>query len=111
MTSLPRSKVVAITTISTPVLEHYWEDSPELTGWGAVVGKYPDGTPAIVEGSSGKGWVILTGVHPEAPERWRRGLAFTAPAGLANAYSGTLIEAALNATSLPHFLPAIRSEL
>ena len=32
-----------------------------------MVGKYPDGTPAIVEGTFGNGWVILSGVHPEAP--------------------------------------------
>src|SRR5262249_31105470 len=65
-----RRAAVAISGIGTPALEHYWEDGPQLTGWGAVVGKYPDGTPAIVEGTSGKGWVILTGVHPEAPANW-----------------------------------------
>ena len=98
-----RKTAVAITTVDTPVLEHYWEDGPQLTGWGAVVGKYPDGTPAIVEGTSGKGWVILTGVHPEAPESWRRGLTFTTPASVDNAYAGKLIGAALHRTSLPHY--------
>ena len=39
----------------TPTLEQYWEDGPEFTGWGEVVGKYPDGTPAIVEGFSSGG--------------------------------------------------------
>jgi hypothetical protein len=68
-----------------------------------VVGKYPDGTPAIVEGSSGKGWVILTGVHPEAPANWRRGMAFTTPASVDHAYAATLIHAALNGTRLPHY--------
>jgi glutamine amidotransferase-like uncharacterized protein len=98
-----RKAAVAIAGVGTPPIELYWEDGPELTGWGAVVGKYPDGTPAIVEGASGKGWVILTGVHPEAPESWRRGMTFTAPASVANAYAGTLIEAALHRTSLPHY--------
>ena len=46
---------VAITGVGSPALEHYWEDGPQFTGWGAVVGKYPDGIPAIVEGASGKG--------------------------------------------------------
>jgi len=67
----------------TPAIEHYWEEEPKFTGWGAVVGKYPDETPAIVEGTSGKGWVILCGLHPEAPESWRLGMTFTTPANLA----------------------------
>jgi glutamine amidotransferase-like uncharacterized protein len=94
---------VAVAGVGTPPLEHYWEDGPQFTGWGAVVGKYPDGTPAIVEGTSGKGWVILCGVHPEAPENWRRGMAFTTPASAANAYAGTLIDAAMHGTLLPHY--------
>ncbi len=94
---------VPITGAGTPVIEHYWEDGPQFTGWGEVVGKYPDGTPAIVEGSSGKGWVILCGVHPEAPENWRRGMMFTTPASVANAFAATLIDAALQGTSLPHY--------
>jgi glutamine amidotransferase-like uncharacterized protein len=78
------------------------EDGPQFTGWGAVVGKYPDGTPAIVEGTCGKGWVILTGVHPEAPANWRRGMTFTTPASVDHAYAATLIDAALHGTCLPH---------
>ena len=93
---------VAITRVGTPTIEHYWEDGPQFTGWGAVVGKYPDGTPAIVEGTVGKGFVILSGVHPEAPENWRRGMTFTTPASVANDYAGTLIEAALKGTWLTH---------
>ena len=89
--------------VNAPPIEHYWEDGPELTGWGTVVAKYPDGTPAVVEGTSGRGWVILAGVHPEAPEEWRRGMTFTTPATVANSYAGTLVQAALTRTSLPHY--------
>jgi hypothetical protein len=98
-----RKASVAIAAPGTPAVEHYWEDGPQLSGWGAVVGKYPDGTPAIVEGTSGKGWVILSGVHPEAPERWRRGMTFTSPADVDNAYAAKLIDAALHRTALPHY--------
>lgn len=94
---------VPITTIDAPTLDHYWEDGPQFTGWGDVVGKYPDGTPAIVEGMCGKGWVILSGVHPEAPANWRRGMNFTTPAPVDHAYAGKLIDAALNRTVLPHY--------
>jgi len=61
-----RKAVVRITTPEAPALDQYWESGPQFTGWGEVVGKYPDGTPAIVEASVGRGWVILSGVHPEA---------------------------------------------
>jgi len=94
---------VAIANVGTPALEHYWEDGPQFTGWGEVVGKYPDGTPAIVEGTVGKGWVILCGAHPEAPENWRRGMNFTTPSSVANAYAAKLIDAALHGTRLPHY--------
>ena len=97
-----RKAAVAIAGAGTPTLDQYWEDGPEFTGWGAVIGKYPDGTPAIVEGSFGSGWVILSGVHPEAPANWRRGMTFHTPAGVDHAYAGTLIRAALNRTSLLH---------
>jgi glutamine amidotransferase-like uncharacterized protein len=98
-----RKAAVAIARVDVPAVEHYWEDGPELTGWGTVVAKYPDGTPAVVEGISGKGWVILVGVHPEASETWRRGMRFTTPASVANAYAGTLVQAALTRTWLPHY--------
>lgn len=93
---------VAITCVGAPTLEQYWEDGPQFSGWGAVVGRYPDGTPAIVEGNSGKGWVILSGVHPEAPASWRRGMNFTTPTSEDEAYAARLIDAALNRIELPH---------
>jgi hypothetical protein len=71
-----RKAGVTIAGAGTPPLDQYWEDGPQLTGWGAAVGTYPDGTPAIVEGSFGTGWVILSGVHPEAPASWRGGMTF-----------------------------------
>jgi glutamine amidotransferase-like uncharacterized protein len=94
---------VAINVAGGPTLDQYWEDGPQLAGWGAVVGKYPDGTPAIVEGTFGAGWMILTGVHAEAPESWRDGMTFKTPATDDNTYAGTLIQAALNRTPLSHF--------
>jgi glutamine amidotransferase-like uncharacterized protein len=98
-----RKAAVEIASAGAPALTHYWEDGPQLTGWGDAVAKYPDGTPAIVEGNSGDGWVILSGIHPEAPESWRRGLSFTTPASVDNAYAATLISAALNRIRLEHY--------
>ena len=98
-----RKATVAIVAAGGPTLDQYWEDGPQFTGWGGIVAKYPDGTPAIVEGAFGKGWVILTGVHPEAPEAWRGGMSFSTPAAADNAYAGTLIQAALHGTTLAHY--------
>jgi glutamine amidotransferase-like uncharacterized protein len=98
-----RKAAVAIASAGAPTLDQYWEDGPEFTGWGDVVGKYPDGTAAIVQGTFGSGWVILAGVHPEAPAEWRRGLAFHTPVSADHAYAGKLILAALNRESLPHY--------
>ncbi len=98
-----RKTAVAITNADGSALDQYWEDGPQLTGWGAVIAKYPDGMPAIVEGASGHGWVILSGVHPEAPESWRRGMNFSTPASADHTYAATLVRAALNRTPLPHF--------
>lgn len=98
-----RKSAVRITLAEGPALDQYWEDGPQFSGWGEVVGKYPDGTPAIVEGSVGQGWVILSGVHTEAPASWRRGMAFNTPESADAAYAGTLIVAALNRVTLPHY--------
>lgn len=98
-----RKAAVRIITAAGQALDQYWESGPQFTGWGEVVGKYPDGTPAIVEGSVGQGWVILSGVHPEAPANWRRGIAFNTPVADDTAYAHMLIAAALNRTTLSHY--------
>jgi glutamine amidotransferase-like uncharacterized protein len=98
-----RKTAVAITRVGQPTLDQYWEGGPQLAGWGAVVGKYPDKTPAVVEGTFGSGWVILSGVHPEAPERWRSGMTFSTPASEDNAYAAMLIRAALKREMLTHY--------
>ena len=94
---------VKITQPDGTQLDQYWQDGPELNGWGSIVGKYPDGSAAIVEGKSGAGWIILCGVHPEAPASWRTGMTFTTSVAVDNAYAEKLVTAALSGTSLPHY--------
>jgi glutamine amidotransferase-like uncharacterized protein len=84
-------------------LDVYWQDGPQFTGWGSIVARFPDGTPAVVEGTSGVGWVILAGVHPEAPATWRYGMTFTSSVASNTAYAKTLVSAALHGTYLPHY--------
>lgn len=96
-------EAVEVTGSNGTKLDQYWQNGPQLSGWGQIVGKYPDGTTAIAQGKAGKGWVILSGVHPEAPQGWRGGMTFTTSAAVDNAYAKTLVTAALNGTTLPHF--------
>lgn len=98
-----RKAAVRVTNAEGPALDQYWEDGPELSGWGDAIAAYPDGKPAVAEGFVGSGWVILTGIHPEAPESWRLHLPFSTPADASNAYAMKLIDAALNRKQLPHY--------
>jgi hypothetical protein len=98
-----RKAALAIARPGEPPIEQYWEDGPELSGWGDVVARYPDGTPAVVEGRVGQGWAILAGVHPEAPASWRHGMIFATPLAVDRAYAARLLQAALSRTALPHF--------
>ena len=98
-----RKAVVKVLPAGAPAADQYWEDGPQLSGWGDVVARYEDGTPAVVEGKVGVGFVVLSGIHPEAPNSWRRGLAFKTPVSIDNAYAAQLIEAALKGSSLPHY--------
>jgi glutamine amidotransferase-like uncharacterized protein len=98
-----RKAAVPISSAGGATLEQYWEDGPQLAGWGAVVAKYPDGTPAVAEGKYGKGFVLLTGIHAEAPGYWRGIMAFHTSTGDDNAYAAKLIRAALNGNELRHY--------
>jgi hypothetical protein len=92
--------------ISFPAQAHldiYWQGGPDLSQWGYVVGKYPNGHPAIVEGHWGNGFVLLSGVHPEAPASWRYGMTFGTSVDVDLAYARTLVKAAFTGTMLPHF--------
>jgi len=80
----------------------YWEDGPELSGWGTVLAQYQDDTPAVVQGKVGAGWVVLTGVHLEAPQNWYDGLDAPDAAVTSTAYALELIHAALNGEALPY---------
>lgn len=96
-------ELVQLSFVSSSPLDVYWQDGPQLSGWGDVVAKFPDGTPAITEGQSGNGFVIFTGVHPEAPPGWLGTLVLKTPITVDQAYAGMVITAALNGVPLPHF--------
>lgn len=96
-------EAVAILFLNEKNLDIYWQDGPDLSGWGSIVGKYPNGKPALTEGHWGKGFVLLSGVHPEAPASWRSGMPFKTPLDVDLAYAATLVTSALHGTMLPHY--------
>jgi glutamine amidotransferase-like uncharacterized protein len=65
---------------------------------GGVVARYPTGDPAITEAFSGKGFVIISGVHPASPNL---GIGDTDGVDWDVAFS--LINAAVTQTPLPAF--------
>jgi glutamine amidotransferase-like uncharacterized protein len=81
----------------------YWQDGPNLNGWGKVVAKYPNGVTAMSEGFYGKGFVLLSAVHPEAPASWRYGMSFYTSVDEDLAFARTLVTSALNRNMLAHF--------
>jgi glutamine amidotransferase-like uncharacterized protein len=81
----------------------YWQDGPNLNGWGKVVAKYPNGVTAMSEDFYGKGFVLLSAVHPEAPASWRYGMSFYTSVDEDLAFARTLVTSALNRNMLAHF--------
>ncbi len=84
-------------------MDMYWQDGPALDKWGAVVARYPDGNTAITEGFEGNGFVLLCGLHPEAPASWRIGMNFSTPLDVDLAFARSLVTSALNRSMLPHY--------
>lgn len=81
----------------------YWQ-GPWVNGFGTVVAKYPNGRAAIAQGKSGRGYVIVSGVHPEAPADWRYGMSADGDGVEADVnYTRVLINAAITKTALPRF--------
>lgn len=82
----------------------YW-NGPQLSGWGQVVAAYPSGDPAIVQDfvGSNHGFVMISGVHPEAPLNWGVPGYTLSNQTQDNSYAKSLIRAALNKTSLSYF--------
>lgn len=49
-----------------------WWGGPATPEWsGGVVARYDDGQPAISQTWAGRGLVVISGPHPEAPQGWR----------------------------------------
>ena len=98
-----RKAAVPVSNADGSIIEHYWEDGPQFSGWGEVISKYPDSTAATVQGRFGSGRIILTGIHPEAPESWRKAFHFSTSVEQSHEYAAKLIRAALEGKGMTHF--------
>lgn len=80
-----------------------WYGGPSTPEWaGGVVARYNNGKPAISQTWFHKGFVVVSGPHPEAPQGWRN-TAGTDPDGLDYEIMQDLITATLQRKALPAF--------
>jgi glutamine amidotransferase-like uncharacterized protein len=79
----------------------WWGGPITPEGDGTVIARYPDGGAAISQIPVGRGWAILSGLHPAAtPEVFEAlGLDPATPTSLD--YAWTLLQSALTKTALP----------
>ncbi|AZZ35272.1 hypothetical protein CIK05_00125 [Bdellovibrio sp. qaytius] len=80
-----------------------WYGGPATPEWaGGVVARYSNGKAAISQAYSGKGFVVLTGPHPEAPQGWRNTAGYDSD-GLDYDIAQELITSALTRTPMAHY--------
>ncbi len=100
----PVAAIVPVTLASGGTRDLVWWGGPYLpTIAGGVVGKYPDGTAAIVQSRAGAGYVAITGLHPEAPQDWRTAQNLVDRDGLDLDIAWNIIQAARTRAPMPAF--------
>jgi glutamine amidotransferase-like uncharacterized protein len=78
-----------------------WYGGPVVTsGANSVIAKYPNGDAAISQMWSGNGWVILSAVHPTAPQSVRDTYALDDADGTDLDLAWKLVDAAVHQTAL-----------
>lgn len=80
--------------------ELIWYGGPTLDGVEGVIARHDDGTAAIVQQQVGKGLVLLSGPHPEAPDVWKSG--FTDKDGSDWELAWAMIRSAIDGKTLPN---------
>lgn len=72
-------------------------------GLGAVIAKYPDGTPAISQLTSRQGFVIVSGLHPAATAGILNVLGISDTEAIDPEFAWSLLNAGIHAVPLPAF--------
>lgn len=100
----PTAAMVPVFFPDGSMRELVWWGGPYLPSFnGEVVARYETGEAAMGQGWGGKGFVVVTGPHPEAPWDWRTIENLTDPDGLDQDVAWNLMEAALKMKPLPAF--------
>lgn len=76
--------------------------TPDIPG--GVVARYPDGKPAISQMYAGRGFVVISGLHPAANKIILNKIELYNKEAIAPTYAWKLIDAALNVKPLPTFV-------
>jgi glutamine amidotransferase-like uncharacterized protein len=97
--------IVPVTLQDGTVRNLVWWGGPSTPEWklasgqSGVLGRYKTGQPAISQTVSGRGVVVISGPHPEAPQSWWA-TAGTDPDGLDWDLAERMIDGALSGTLL-----------
>jgi hypothetical protein len=75
--------------------------TPDIPG--GVIAKYPDGTPAISEMYAGKGFIIISGLHPAVNKLILNKIELYNKQAIDPKYAWKLMNAALHSQPLPAF--------
>ena len=88
------------------------QSSRDLVWWGGpyladysngVIARYPDRRAAIIETTVGSGFVVISGLHPEAPQNWRDSIGLVDRDGLDFDVAWDLLNAGLLRSRLATF--------
>jgi len=79
----------------------YWNGP--VVNFGYTIARFPNNAEAIGEDFVGNGFVILSGLHPEAALNWGVSGYTAAEQTVDNNYAVTLIKAAYTRSLLPHY--------
>ena len=103
--STPTAAMVPVTIAgSSSVRSLVWWGGPSTPSWtNGVVARYQEtGEPAISETFAGKGLVVISGPHPEAPQGWRSTAGYDVD-GLDYDLAVDMIRAALDKKPMPAY--------
>jgi hypothetical protein len=99
----PTAAMVDVTFSDGKARDLVWWGGPSTPEWkNGVVARYENGEPAISETWAGKGYVVISGPHPEAPQSWR-GTAGYDSDGLDYDIAIQMITAALKKAPMPTY--------
>jgi hypothetical protein len=101
--TLPTAAIVNTNFANGTSRRLVWWGGPYTPNWaGGVVARYSSGEPAISQKMAGKGFVIIAGPHPEAPQSWRNTAGYDSD-GLDYPVFLDMVHAALEQKPLPTY--------